>query len=155
MVLKLFWLDVSLKRKQVKVEMEEFVLLKIYVEKNNSSSRKLIKWLKRQKIDYEERYIDTKPLSEDELLNIMSFTENGFDDLFSYRAMKDMNLDEDSVDSLSVKELVRLMVKNPRLIRKPFAIKGKKMIVGYGKDQVQTLIPKERRLKAILHYQFG
>ena len=83
----------------------------------------------------------------------MSLTENGFEDLFSFRSMKYLNLDIDYINALTVKELVNLMIKNPTLIRKPFSIKRNKIIVGFGVNQIQTLIPRDRRYKTSLLYR--
>ena len=46
----------------------------------------------------------------------------------------------------TVKELVKLMQSNPTLIKKSVVIRGEKLIVGYDKSQIRTLIPKEGRL---------
>ena len=112
-----------------------------------------MEWLEKEKIDYQKRYIDKEPLSEKELLAIMSLTENGFEDIFSFRSMKYLNLDIDDINALTVKELVTLMIKKPTLIRKPFSIKENRLIVGYGVEQVQTLLPKARRAKTSLRYR--
>lgn len=110
-------------------------------------------WLNQKNIAYQERYIDKYPLTEKELLYILSLTENGFEDIFSVRTMKNMNLGSEYIQSLSVKELVKLMVDNPVLIRKPFVIKEKRLIVGYGHDQLRTLTSKEIRAQDYLNYQ--
>lgn len=128
-------------------------MLKIYIKKSNASSKKLVGWLNQKNIAYQERYIDKYPLTEKELLYILSLTENGFEDIFSVRTMKNMNLGSEYIQSLSVKELVKLMVDNPVLIRKPFVIKEKRLIVGYGHDQLRTLTSKEIRAQDYLNYQ--
>lgn len=105
-------------------------------------------WLDEQGFDYEKRYIDEVPLSEKELLNILSYTENGFEEILSSRSLKNqLNLTESDIDSFSVKQLVALMVKNPSIIKRPFVIRGEKLYIGFDKNQVYTLIPKDVRHK--------
>lgn len=105
-------------------------------------------WLDREGFAYRKRYIDKQPLTEDELLAMMSYTENGFEDVLSYRTLKSsLGLNPSDLDSLTVKEVVKMMKKNPSLIRKPIVIRNKKLFIGYDKTQVRTLIPKEVRLQ--------
>ncbi|MGX7302685.1 Spx/MgsR family RNA polymerase-binding regulatory protein [Enterococcus gilvus] len=120
----------------------------MFVQKSHVSCKKLLNWLDEQGVNYEKRYIDEVPLSEKELLNILSFTENGFEEILSTRSLKNqLNLTESDIEPLSVKQLVALMVKNPSLIKRPFVIRGEKLYIGYDKDQVYTLIPKDVRYK--------
>jgi Arsenate reductase and related proteins, glutaredoxin family len=107
-------------------------LLKVFVQNGNRSSQKLLNWLDAHGVDYEKRYIDKTFLSADELLDIISFTENGFEDILSYRSLKHhLGLAEKDIESFTVKELVLLMVRKPFLIRRPFVIRGDKLIVGF------------------------
>lgn len=97
---------------------------------------------------YRLRYIDKIPLSEKELLKIISYTENGFEDILSYRSLKrTMGLDSSDLDSLTVKEVTRMMLRSPALIRKPIVIRNKRLFVGYDKTQVGILIPRETRIR--------
>lgn len=128
-------------------------MLKVFVQKNHESCRNLLNWLDNNKLKYEKRYIDKKPLSVEELLTIIHFTENGFEDILSYRVLKNqLNLTEKEIDSFTVKELATLMTKHPILIKKPIVIRGNKLFIGYNKTQVHTLIPKNIRLNQRMEF---
>lgn len=121
-------------------------MLKVFVQKSHVSCKKLLNWLDEQGFEYEARYIDKEPLSLKELLSVLKFTENGFEDILSYRSLQShLKLTDRDIETLSIKELGILMVENPSLIKKPIVIRGEKIIVGYDKTQVYTLIPKEIR----------
>lgn len=123
-------------------------MLEVLVQKSHSSCKSLLNWLDDEGFAYRLRYIDKDPLTEKELLRIISYTENGFEDILSYRALKStMGLDPSDLDSLTVKEVIRMMLHSPALIRKPIVIRNKKLFVGYDKTQVGILIPRETRMK--------
>lgn len=130
-------------------------MLKVFVQKSHVSCKKLLNWLDEQGFDYEKRYIDEVPLSDKELLMILSYTEDGFEEILSSRSLKNqLNLTESDIDSFSVKQLVALMVKNPSIIKRPFVIRGEKLYIGYDKDQVYTLMPKEVRQKQRSEFRY-
>lgn len=123
-------------------------MLEVFVQKSHSSCKSLINWLNDEGFAYRLRYIDNEPFSEKELLKIISYTENGFEDILSYRALKSkLGLDPSDLDSLTVKEVTRMMLQSPALIRKPIVIRNKKLFVGYDKTQVGILIPRETRMQ--------
>lgn len=47
-----------------------------------TSCRKARAWLVKHEVDFQEHNIITSPLSRDELMSILSFTENGTEDIF-------------------------------------------------------------------------
>ena len=98
-------------------------MLKVFAQKSHVSCKKLLNWLDEQGFAYEKRYIDEVPLSDKELLTILSYTENGFEEILSSRSLKNqLNLTESDIESFSVKQLVALMVKNPSIIKRPLVI---------------------------------
>ncbi|MGM0175332.1 ArsC/Spx/MgsR family protein [Enterococcus sp. DIV0800] len=121
-------------------------MLKVFVQKSHSSCKKLLNWLERQDFDYEKRFIDKDPLSAEEILGLVTFTKNGFEDILSYRSLKILfNFTEKDIESFTVNELVALMAKHPALIKKPIALRGEQLFTGYDNTQVSELIPKEQR----------
>lgn len=123
-------------------------MLKVFVQKSHNSCRNLLNWLDDQGLEYEKRYIDKNPLTVEELLSIIRFTENGFEDILSYRVLNNQwKLTEKEIDAFTVKELAALMVKYPVLIKKPIVIRGDKLVIGYNKTLVYTLIPKDLRFR--------
>lgn len=83
-----------------------------------TSCRKARAWLVKHEVDFQEHNIITSPLSRDELMSILSFTENGTEDIISTRSKVFQKLDID-VEELSISDLIDLIAKNPSLLRRP------------------------------------
>ena len=86
----------------------------------------------------------TSPLSRDELLKILSYTENGTEDIISTRSKVFQKLDID-VDELSVSELINLISKNPSLLRRPIIMDNKRMQIGFNEDEIRAFLPRSYR----------
>ncbi|BAQ24159.1 transcriptional regulator Spx [Streptococcus troglodytae] len=86
----------------------------------------------------------TSPLSRDELLKILSYTENGTEDIISTRSKVFQKLDID-VDELSVSELINLISKNPGLLRRPIIMDDKRMQIGFNEDEIRAFLPRDYR----------
>lgn len=86
----------------------------------------------------------TSPLSRDELLKILSYTENGTEDIISTRSKVFQKLDID-VDELSVSELINLISKNPSLLRRPIIMDNKRMQIGFNEDEIRAFLPRDYR----------
>lgn len=132
---------------------KEDTLLKVYSQTNNQSAKKLIGWLNNRGINYHERNVDKEPLSEKELLSLLCLTENGFEDVLSTVSLKHrLNLTMKDLESLTVNELITMMINNPTLLKKPLVVKEDHLLVGYNKLDIRTLIPKEERSQDRMHY---
>ncbi|ESS17429.1 putative arsenate reductase [Streptococcus mutans PKUSS-HG01] len=83
-------------------------------------------------------------MSRDELLKILSYTENGTEDIISTRSKVFQKLDID-VDELSVSELINLISKNPSLLRRPIIMDNKRMQIGFNEDEIRAFLPRDYR----------
>lgn len=120
-------------------------MIRIYVSPSCSSCRKVIKWFDEQKIPYVQKNIFARPLSEDELKDMLFKSENGTEDIISKRSkiIKESGID---IDSMTVKELVRFVQQNPSVLKRPIIVDDRKIQVGYNSDEIRVFIPHARRL---------
>lgn len=119
-------------------------MIQLYTSPSCTSCRKAKSWLGEYELDYEERNIFKEPLTNDELKEILSLTENGTEDIISSRskAFKELNID---VDELTLKELFKLVQDNPDILRRPILIDDKRIQVGYNADEIRRFLPRKVR----------
>ena len=90
-----------------------------------------------KKVDFEEREYGKKPFSESELREIVGDGPiekflNSRTPLFRERNMKQKPPSKD--------EAVKLMLKDPNLLKRPVIIKGKKKLTGFNEAEVKELL---------------
>ncbi|KOY76483.1 ArsC family transcriptional regulator [Apilactobacillus kunkeei] len=119
-------------------------MLNLYVAPSSASSRKARAWLKGHDIAFRERNINSNPLNGDEVKQILRLTENGSEDIISTRSkiFKKLNID---FDSLSLSDLVDLVVKYPDLIKRPIVFDDKRLEVGYNEEEIRRFLPRSIR----------
>lgn len=119
-------------------------MLNLYVAPSSASSRKARAWLKAHDIAFRERNINSNPLNADEVKQILRLTENGSEDIISTRSkiFKKLNID---FDSLSLSDLVDLVVKYPDLIKRPIVFDDKRLEVGYNEEEIRRFLPRSIR----------
>ena len=120
-------------------------MIRIYVSPSCSSCRKVIKWFEEQKIPFVQINIFSRPLTEDELKDMLMKSENGTEDIISTRSkiVKESNVD---IDSMTVKELLKFIQQNPSVLKRPIIVDDRKIRVGYNSDEIRVFIPHARRL---------
>lgn len=119
-------------------------MVTLFLSPSCTSCRKSRAWLNRHDVVFQEHNIMTSPLSRDELLKILSYTENGTEDIISTRSKVFQKLDID-VDELSVSELINLISKNPSLLRRPIIMDNKRMQIGFNEDEIRAFLPRDYR----------
>lgn len=95
-------------------------------------------------VEFREHNIITSPLSPEELLAVLSFTENGTEDIISTRSKVFQKLNVD-VDELSISELIKLIAENPSLLRRPIIMDKKRMQIGFNEDEIRAFLPRDYR----------
>src|SRR5574342_580106 len=105
-------------------------MITLFLSPSCTSCRKARAWLNEHDVKFQEHNIITSPLSRDELMNILAFTENGTEDIISTRSKVFQKLDID-LDELSVSDLIDLISKNPGLLRRPIILDNKRMQIGF------------------------
>lgn len=120
-------------------------MIRIYISPSCSSCRKVIKWFDEQQIPYVQINIFARPLTEEELKDMLMKSENGTEDIISTRSkiIKESGVD---VESMTVKELLKFIQQNPSILKRPIIVDDRKIQVGYNSDEIRVFIPHARRL---------
>ncbi|MDY4760978.1 Spx/MgsR family RNA polymerase-binding regulatory protein [Streptococcus thoraltensis] len=119
-------------------------MITLFLSPSCTSCRKARAWLEKHDVEYEEHNIITSPLTQEGLMSILSFTENGTEDIISTRSKVFQKLDVD-VDDLSISELIELIASNPSLLRRPIIMDAKRMQIGFNEDEIRAFLPRDYR----------
>ncbi len=87
-------------------------------------------WLSAKDVHLEEGDFFRHPFSEEELRSLIGGRSPA--DIFSWKSPSFKKLDVDA-DALTGDDLIRLMLEEPRLIRRPLTVTGDELIVGSDK----------------------
>ncbi|UII54838.1 Spx/MgsR family RNA polymerase-binding regulatory protein [Cytobacillus spongiae] len=107
-----------------------------------TSCRKTKKWLTNHEVNFEERHLFRETPSYEELLEILSLTTEGFDELLAKRSQNFKEIGVD-VNDLPISKVVQMIIDDPKLLRRPIITDGKKLIVGYNPDALKSISNKK------------
>jgi len=119
-------------------------MIVIYTSPGCASCRKVRAWLKEHNLKFVEKNIFTTMLNEKEIKYLLSRTDNGSDDLISKRS-KIIQENHIDIDSMTTDELVKFIVNNPSILKRPIIIDDKNMQFGYDQEEIETFKPEELR----------
>ena len=119
-------------------------MVTLYTSPSCTSCRKAKAWLQENGIPFKERNIFSEPLNIDEIKNILRMTEDGTEDIISKRSKAYSKLNVD-LDELPMKQLYKLISKNPGLLRRPIIVDEKRVQVGYNEDEIRRFLPRQVR----------
>ncbi|WP_225743416.1 transcriptional regulator Spx [Marinilactibacillus sp. Marseille-P9653] len=119
-------------------------MIKLYVSPSCTSCRKAKAWLEEQQLEFEEKNIFHEPLSIEEIKNILSLTEEGTEEIISYRSQAYQALDVD-IEDLSMNELLTLFKTQPSLIRRPIIMDDRRLQIGYNEEEIRCFLPRKVR----------
>lgn len=118
--------------------------IKFYTYPSCTSCRKAKMWLKQNKVSFEERHLFKETPSVEELRELLKLTKGGTEDILAKRSQSFKSLDVDIYD-LSTNELLKLLTKNPKLLKRPLVTDGKQLIAGYSPGDMKKLcLTKEK-----------
>ncbi|MFC0522625.1 Spx/MgsR family RNA polymerase-binding regulatory protein [Pontibacillus salicampi] len=103
-----------------------------------TSCRRTKQWLNNQNVLFKERHIFRETPSYDELLHILRLTTNGIDEILATRGKTYKSLDVD-VNDLTISEFIELVMKEPKLLRRPIVTDGDKLVIGYNEDGLRSI----------------
>ncbi len=118
-----------------------------------TSCRKAKSWLENHNIEYEERNIFSEPLTIKEIQRILSITEQGTEDIISFRSKTFQKLNI-NLDELSMKNLYKIIQDNPGMLKRPILIDDKRLQVGYNVDEIRRFLPREVRENQLNQIQY-
>lgn len=122
-------------------------MITLYVSPSCTSCRKARAWLEENNLDYVEKNIFHEPLSKREIRRILSLTEEGTEEIISYRSQAFQELGAE-LDTLSMSQLLDLFIDQPSLIRRPIIMDDRRLQVGYNEEDIRCFLPREvRRLE--------
>lgn len=130
------------------LEREGCQMITLYTSSSCSSCRKAKKWLEENRIPYKEKNIIGIRLTRDDIINMLKFSENGFEDIISTRSkiFKDSNLD---TEEMRFGELADFIIDNPTILKRPIIINEKIMQTGYNEDEIRAFIPRQFRQNVV------
>lgn len=112
--------------------------LTFYSYPSCTSCRKTKKWLVSNSVKFKERHMFKDTPSKKELMQILSLTTEGLDELLATRGETYKKLDMDMED-LPLSEVIKLVIEEPKLLRRPILTDGKKLIVGFNPDALKKI----------------
>ncbi|WNF21698.1 Spx/MgsR family RNA polymerase-binding regulatory protein [Mesobacillus jeotgali] len=112
--------------------------LTFYSYPSCTSCRKTKKWLVSNSVKFKERHMFKDTPSKKELMQILSLTTEGLDELIATRGETYKKLDMDMED-LPLSEVIKLVIEEPKLLRRPILTDGKKLIVGFNPDALKKI----------------
>lgn len=119
-------------------------MISLYTTPSCTSCRKARAWLTENKLPFKERNIFSDPLNSDELMEILSLTKNGTEDIISTRSKVYQKLDID-LEELKLEELLSLIEKYPNLLKRPIILDENKLQVGYNEEDIRKFVPRNLR----------
>ncbi len=119
-------------------------MIKLYVSPSCTSCRKAKSWLEEQNLEYVEKNIYHEPLTKDEIKEILMLTDEGTEEIISYRSQAYKSLEED-INKLSMSELLDLLVEEPSLIRRPIIMDDRRLQIGYNEEEIRMFLPRKIR----------
>ena len=119
-------------------------MIKLYISPSCTSCRKAKAWLEEHELAFEEQNIYHEPLTKDEIKEILMLTDEGIEEIISYRSEAYKNLDID-FDELRVSELLDLFIEEPSLIRRPIIMDDRRLQIGFNDEEIRMFLPREIR----------
>ncbi|HEM5341855.1 TPA: transcriptional regulator Spx [Streptococcus suis] len=118
--------------------------MKIYTVSSCTSCKKAKNWLNAHQLSYNEHNLAKEAITKEEILNILTKTENGIASIVSSKNRYAKSLDFD-IEELSVNEVIDLITSNPRILKSPILIDEKRLQVGYKEDDIRAFLPRAVR----------
>ncbi|KRK71820.1 hypothetical protein FD02_GL002065 [Lacticaseibacillus nasuensis JCM 17158] len=75
---------------------------------------------------------------------ILRMTEEGTSELISTRSRSFLDLKLD-LETISMSELIELMVEKPAILRRPIIMDDKRLQVGFNEDEMRRFLPRSVR----------
>ncbi len=117
-----------------------------YTYPSCTSCRRVKAWLIENNVDFEERHIFKKPLTAEELVRLSTISEEGIDSLVSVRGNHYKEMQLNHLD-MKFSELINLLAREPKLLRRPIISDGDSVVVGYDVDMLNIIAKKQRNRK--------
>lgn len=121
----------------------------IIIYTNNNKSTRPIKFFNEHNVEVIERRVSrsSEPLTETEVLKILN-AAGGFHDILADRSKVYKEIEPLlNEGDITVKELIRFIIKNPSLLRYPIIFDEKRCEIGYNDDTIRSFLPRTIKTK--------
>ena len=117
--------------------------------RGEESSYKAINWCQNYHLSYE--LISPHKITPKIVQKMLSLSANGFDDLLlskdrGRKTWMNSGLLDLDINDMSTKTLVKVLSKNPQLLKNPIIFNEKKILVGYNEDEIRVFLPRKHRI---------
>jgi regulatory protein spx len=119
-------------------------MVTLYTTPSCGSCRKAKAWFEEHHIDYIERNILANPLTVDEIKSILRMTEDGTSEIISTNSKTFQELDL-NIESLPLNEFYKIIMKYPKMVRRPIILDEKRLQVGYNEEEIRSFLPRKLR----------
>lgn len=125
--------------------MIEDILIRLYYRNGCVSSQRAIEWFNKHDIEIFEK--DIHQLSRQELVNILSYTSNGFSDIVKKytKSSFENKLKLDTLRDMTFSEAITFLESNTDLLQDPIITERNKVLIGYNSEQIRMFLPKGYR----------
>jgi regulatory protein spx len=130
-------------------------MIKIYVSPACLGCRQAIAFFRKNGIKYTEKDFTKLKLTRQELTDILSISENGFDDILSIRSNTYKRHKED-LDEYTINQIIDLIIRYPEILSRPIIIQYKnnipfRLLIGYNSNDIEIFLrdihEREQQLK--------
>ena len=119
-------------------------MVTLYTSSSCSSCRKAKRWFESNNIKYREKNIIGIRLTRNDIINMLKYSENGFEDIISTRS-KVFKESELEPEEMKFSELAEFIIDNPTVLKRPIIINDQIMQTGYNEDEIRAFVPRELR----------
>lgn len=127
-------------------------MITLYMSTSSASSRKARAWLNKYHLSFKEKNV-FKELSKEDVLHLLSLTENGTEDILSTRSQSFKQLKNKLNEDLSLSKMVDLFTQNPGLLKRPIIADDHRMQVGYNEEDIRQFLPRDIRKAELIEAQ--
>jgi regulatory protein spx len=113
----------------------------IYTVPSCSSCKKAEEWLRAHELEYKEVNLLTDDIRKEDLLKILSLTDDGTEEIISKRSKAYARLDL-NFNNVTVNDLINIIEDNRTLLRRPLILDDSKLQVGYNEDDIRKFLPR-------------
>lgn len=127
------------------IKKKENKMLKIYLRRSCTSSRKAIKWFDKHNMDREIRKVER--ITQTDLLHVLSHTDEGIFALVKNpkKLQGELMIQFNILEKLSFNQAIIFLQRHPKLLRTPIILNEKKILIGYNKEEIRQFFPKNYR----------
>jgi len=122
-------------------------MIKMYVTNGCLGCRQAKKFFEQNNLEYIEKDVTKEKLTRQELVDILSLTENGFADILSIRSKVYQQI-KDEVDELKTNDAIEKIIENPEILSRPIIIQyinnfPLRLLIGYNASDIEIFLRRD------------